>query len=148
MELKLTNTVCLDLRTLNGKSLDRVAESINTSFQQLEEFKKSGIAKIWIDLSTRYIVAIQNKKQDINILPDYCPLSKRQVKSLLNMTPISYSQVKKERHENLLRLKTTQEVSIDYEVKKLDIDTILDKILSEGLQSLTEEELEFLKKFS
>lgn len=144
MSIDLKSVVCIDLRPLNGKTLSKVAESVSISSDQLEDLKKSGVIKVWIYLNSDYYVAYQKRGEDIKVLPAYCPLSKRETKQLCNMSSITYSSVKSKSSINTV----TRSVAIEKGVftkSVLDIDSILDKISSEGIESLTKDETQFLK---
>ena len=154
--MNIQNIVCIDLRTLNGKSLDRVAKANNISFESLEALKKEGVVKVWIDLATdnrNYVAFLFKGEKDITVKPAYCPISKREIKALVNITPYVYKKdVKvnvdvKEANNVEISNVTIDDLIADFDVV-LDVDTILEKISDTGMKSLTKAELDFLNNLS
>lgn len=145
------NILCIELRTLNGKSLDRVAESNNVSFESLEALKKEGVVKVWIDMSTdnrKFVAFLLKGEKNITVKPAYCPISKREIKALTNMSPFVYTKVDKvvdTKVENQIEISdiNIDDLIADFDVV-LDTDTILEKISATGMKSLTKAELDFL----
>jgi hypothetical protein len=143
MTINFKNIVCLDLRTVNSSNIDRVSTMVNTHPDQILKFKEIEVVKIWIDLTSEYFVAYQPKGGEIVVKPAYCPVSKREIKKLITMTPISLKKVKTT-NQKTLETVTTQKVSSNPKTV-LEVDAILDKISASGMSSLSQEELEFLK---
>jgi hypothetical protein len=141
------NIVCIELRTLNGKSLDRVAEANNISFESLDALKKEGVVKVWIDINTTnrsYVAFLMKGEKDITVKPAYCPISKREIKALANMTPFVYKKVDV-KVDDVVEVSNVfiEDLISDFDVV-LDTDTILEKISATGMKSLTKAELDFL----
>jgi hypothetical protein len=141
------NIVCIELRTLNGKSLDRVAEANNISFESLDALKKEGVVKVWIDINTTnrsYVAFLMKGEKDITVKPAYCPISKREIKALTNMTPFVYKKVDV-KVDDVVEVSNVfiEDLISDFDVV-LDTDTILEKISATGMKSLTKAELDFL----
>jgi hypothetical protein len=141
------NIVCIELRTLNGKSLDRVAEANNISFESLDALKKEGVVKVWIDINTTnrsYVAFLMKGEKDITVKPAYCPISKREIKALVNMTPFVYKKVDV-KVDDVVEVSNVfiEDLISDFDVV-LDTDTILEKISATGMKSLTKAELDFL----
>jgi hypothetical protein len=141
------NIVCIELRTLNGKSLDRVAEANNISFESLDALKKEGVVKVWIDINTTnrsYVAFLMKGEKDITVKPAYCPISKREIKALANMTPFVYKKVDV-KVDDVVEVSNVfiEDLISDLDVV-LDTDTILEKISATGMKSLTKAELDFL----
>ncbi len=143
MIINFKNIVCLDLRTVNSSNIDRVSTMVNTHPDQILKLKEIEVVKIWIDVTSEYFVAYQPKGGDIVVKPAYCPVSKREVKKLVTMTPISVKKVKTTTQKTLESVTTQKVVSTSKIV--LEVDSILDKISASGMNSLSQEELEFLK---
>ncbi len=143
MTINFKNIVCLDLRTVNSSNIDRVSTMVNTHPDQILKLKEIEVVKIWIDVTSEYFVAYQPKGGDIVVKPAYCPVSKREVKKLVTMTPISVKKVKTTTQKNLESVTTQKVVSTSKII--LEVDSILDKISASGMNSLSKEELEFLK---
>ncbi len=143
MIINFKNIVCLDLRTVNSSNIDRVSTMVNTHPEQILKLKEIEVVKIWIDVTSEYFVAYQPKDGDIVVKPAYCPVSKREVKKLITMTPISVKKVKTTTQKTLESMTTHKVVSTSKIV--LEVDAILDKISASGMNSLSQEELEFLK---
>ena len=141
MIINFKNIVCLDLRTVNSSNIDRVSTMVNTHPEQILKLKEIEVVKIWIDVTSEYFVAYQPKDGDIVVKPAYCPVSKREVKKLITMTPISVKKVKTTTQKTLESVTTHK---VDSTIV-LEVDTILDKISASGMNSLSQEELEFLK---
>jgi len=144
------NIVCIELRTLNGKSLDRVAEANNISFESLDALKKEGVVKVWIDINTTnrsYVAFLMKGEKDITVKPAYCPISKREIKALANMTPFVYKKTVKVdvKVDDVVEVSNVfiEDLISDLDVV-LDTDTILEKISATGMKSLTKAELDFL----
>jgi hypothetical protein len=116
---------------------------VNTHPDQILKLKEIEVVKIWIDVTSEYFVAYQPKGGDIVVKPAYCPVSKREVKKLVTMTPISVKKVKTTTQKTLESVTTQKVVSTSKIV--LEVDSILDKISASGMNSLSKEELEFLK---
>jgi hypothetical protein len=141
------NIVCIELRTLNGKSLDRVAEANNISFESLDALKKEGVVKVWIDINTTnrsYVAFLMKGEKDITVKPAYCPISKREIKALANMTPFVYKKVDV-KVDDVVEVSNVfiEDLISGFDVV-LDTDTILEKISATGMKSLTKAELDFL----
>ena len=143
MTINFKNIVCLDLRTVNSSNIDRVSTMVNTHPDQILKLKEIEVVKIWIDVTSEYFVAYQPKGGDIVVKPAYCPVSKREVKKLVTMTPISVKKVKTTTQKTLESVTTQKVVSTSKII--LEVDSILDKISASGMNSLSKEELEFLK---
>ena len=143
MTINFKNIVCLDLRTVNSSNIDRVSTIVNTHPDQILKLKEIEVVKIWIDVTSEYFVAYQPKGGDIVVKPAYCPVSKREVKKLVTMTPISVKKVKTTTQKTLESVTTQKVVSTSKII--LEVDSILDKISASGMNSLSKEELEFLK---
>jgi hypothetical protein len=114
------NLILIDLKQYNHPKLDELAKQFNWPVSVLFMFKEGGIAKIWVNLDTKDVVAFTTKKDST------IQLGHEFSEKLSKMTP--YQLPKKEK-------------IID---SVLDLDTILEKISAKGINSLTNEEKNYL----
>lgn len=113
----MNDVICIDLRMFNHIKLKEICEKFNLNYDSILENKYSGFAKLWIIKESGLIIAFTTKK-DSEIQQ-----TKEFIKELSEIQP-----------EQLKKIK-----------KNLNIDSILDKINSTGIESLRQEERDFLK---
>jgi hypothetical protein len=118
----MKNLFCIDLRLFNHITINKVTDKYGIPFEKLWELKKDGVAKIWID-ETPYdgkniLIAYNTKKSDEIIFTDTL---KEHLSKMDFMKP---------------------------EKRKLDTDSILEKISKFGISSLKADEKEFLDNLS
>ncbi len=165
LKFDIKKVVCIDIKSLNEQQLFSISENYLLGFEALITTKNEGFEKIWVEASGDYLIAFTtaDEPNDIIITRNFCPISKRDKESLLKLKPIKTPRIPK--NESCLKnyefylsqgykIKTK---SLDEEVKLLresknkieyDVDTILDKISSDGIESLTKGELIFLNEYS
>ncbi len=118
------NLILIDLKQYNHPKLREIALQFDWNQEVLVMFKDNNIAKIWVDVDTKDVVAYTTKK-DNNI-----KLGDEFMVKLSSMSP--YQLPKKDKVTNLT----------------LDLDFILEKISSTGLDSLTKDEKNFLSNLN
>jgi len=112
----MNNTICIDLRMFNHIKLKEVCDIHGFEYQVLLSTKNQGFAKIWINKDTMKIFAFTMKKDDTVRFTDEFS------KDLSEMVS----------------------VDVPKQPKVLDLDTILEKISTYGIESLKPNEKEFL----
>lgn len=112
----MKNTICIDLRMFNHIKLKEICDIHGLEYQVLLSTKNQGFAKIWINKDTMKIFAFTLKKDDTVRFTDEFS------KDLSEMVP----------------------VDVPKQPKVLDLDTILEKISTYGIDSLRPNEKEFL----
>lgn len=116
------NTILIDLKSMNHHKLKELASHFDWNEDVLLSFKNNDIAKIWVDVETKDVIAYCTKKNpEIQIGHEY-------------MEKLSSMQC------FILPKKT--------KVVNLSLDGILDKISKSGINSLTNEEKRFLDNFN
>ena len=116
MKMK-NNIICIDLRMFNHLKLKEVCDKYDFHYETLLENKNNGFAKLWIDSSTKLIIASSMKKDNrVNYSDAFTDL-------LSNISPIE----------------------LQKQPKSFDLDSILEKISSYGIDSLKQDEKDFLK---
>ncbi len=114
------NLILIDLKQYNHPKLREIALQFDWNQEVLVMFKDNNIAKIWVDVDTKDVVAYTTKKDNnIKLGDDF-------MEKLSSMD--SYQLPKKAKVTNLT----------------LDLDSILEKISRTGLDSLTNDERSFL----
>ena len=125
----MKNTICIDLTQYDNTKLAELARIHNLDVDAILGNKDKGIGKIWMDLefNTLSAYSLKDTKDDIIVTDFY-------IASLSKVTPLQFSN------------KPTQTVKPVQVVVELDMDTVLEKITASGMDSLTKDELDFLKK--
>jgi len=113
----MKNIICIDLKMFNHVKLQEVCDKYGLNYDTLLQNKYDGFAKIWIDTNTNLIVAFNTKKNS-NVQQ-----SEAFSELLMNISP----------------------VEITKQPRKLDLDSILEKISAYGIDSLKQDEKDFLK---
>ena len=118
----MKNTICIDLTQFNNEELTELSKIHNLDAHAVIENKNKGIGKIWMDLdfNTMSAYSLKDTKDDI-IMTDFYK------EALSKVSPVQ------------LPIKPMS-------VQVLDIDAILEKITQSGMDSLSDEELEYLNK--
>ena len=136
--------ICIDLRKYNNEQLTKVSEHIGIKDGDLQENKKMGIIKVFLDDERKTHMAVVFKNptgrhyKGLVVDHDYSlqvTLSKRDYDYLLKMPSTDFDLKKKD-----WNLPTVIEV--------FNVDAILDKINKFGLSSLTKSEKDFLDEES
>ena len=136
--------ICIDLRKYNNEQLTKVSEHIGIKDGDLQENKKMGIIKVFLDDERKTHMAVVFKNptgrhyKGLVVDHDYSlqvTLSKRDYDYLLKMPATDFDLKKKD-----WNLPTVIEV--------FNVDAILDKINKFGLSSLTKSEKDFLDEES
>ena len=115
-----SNIICIDLRMFNHIKLKETCDKYGFHYETLLENKHNGFAKLWIDSDTKMIVASNMKKDNRVIYSDaFTDL-------LTSISPIE----------------------IQKNPRSFDLDPILEKISAYGIDSLKQEEKDFLKNLN
>jgi len=112
------NIILIDLTEHNHKKLRDMAESFEWNVAALLLFKDNDIVKIWVELDTKDVIAYQIKKDPNLYLGDDFS------EQLSSMKSFQFQK----KPTNLV----------------FNLDTILEKISSDGINSLTVEEKNYL----
>jgi hypothetical protein len=115
------NIICVDLRMYNQQKLKELGDIYDFKTESLINNKQNGFKKIWIDLNTKVVICFTSKMTGDKIVytDDY--------------------------ENSLLNIKA---VEVPKKSKILTVDSILDKINKWGIESLNEQEKNFLKNQS
>jgi len=160
----INKVICINLKSHDEKQLKKISEIYVLSYEALLRTKLRGTHKIWIEPGNSYAIAALETSniEDFYICEKYCPISKKEREMVKKIKPITSQNLKKEKIKdeksseskiskvtkeasNIVNLE--KERSEIIELKDLDLDQILDKINLKGINSLTKEELNFLKRF-
>jgi hypothetical protein len=115
------NIICIDLTMYNQQKLEEIALTYGLLKDALIGNKSKGFKKIWIDKETKNLVCFTSKMtgDEIVFVDDF--------------------------ESKLLQIKPVQ---LPKKVKIMSVDSILDKINKWGIESLTENEKQFLNESS
>ncbi len=112
------NLILISLKEHNHKKLKEISENFDWNTDALLAFKDNNIAKSWVDLDTKDVVAYQiNKDPNLYLGDDF-------IDKLSSMKSFQFQK----KPTNLV----------------FNLDTILEKISSDGINSLTVEEKNYL----
>jgi hypothetical protein len=166
LKFDIKKVICINIKTLNEQQLFSISENYLLGFEALVNTKNEGFEKIWVEMNGDYLIAFTttDSPSEVIITKKFCPITKKDKESLLKLKPIRTPRMP--RNENSLKnyefylqqgykiktkalddklesLRDPKKNKIEYEV-----DTILDKISSDGIESLTKGELIFLNEYS
>lgn len=110
------NLILIDLKQYNHPKLKELADHFDFNVDVIFMFKDNGIAKIWVDVDTKDVIAYNTKKDSEIKLGD----------------------------EFLEKLSAMKSFQLPKKPKVLSLDSILEKISSKGIDSLTTDEKNFL----
>jgi len=116
----MKNIVKLDLRKFNNAKLKEVCDKYRINYDSMLNNKKNGFAIIWIDTVLQFIVAYTTKED----------------------STITYSDSTDD------FLSSMKEVEMIKQPRDLNLDSILEKISKYGIDSLKNDEKEFLDNIS
>jgi len=116
----MKNIVKLDLRKFNHIKLKEVCDKYRIDYDSMLNNKKNGYAIVWVDIVLQFIVAFTVKKD----------------------STIVYT------HSMDDFLSSMREVEMIKQPRELDLDSILEKISKYGIDSLKDDEKEFLDNLS
>ena len=128
MKFDINKVICINLNAHNEQQLKSISEVYKIDFESLIKLKITA-SKVWAESGGDWLIAFVNKCDDYNrviIADKFCPITKREKESLLNIKPIKTPKMPK--NVNII----------------LDVDVILEKISASGIKSLSKEELNFL----
>jgi hypothetical protein len=149
------NIICVDLRKFNYEQLTKVSEFIGILDGSLQSAKKEGFIKSFFDTEKRSFIGVIHK--DINrcsrsykgllLTEEYTSLSKKEKDILIKMdgTKIELKKSTPQKEVDSKPEKESDKVVLVSDLEEiLDIDLILEKIHSCGINSLTKKEKEYL----
>jgi hypothetical protein len=114
------NILKIDLKGHDLGEVKRIADMFNFSFKVLENYKKSDVSILWINVDISIAIAYKEGDEDIVYTKEYVDYLKK------------------------LKRYEVSDTEIEEDVE-LNLDTILDKISKYGFNALTKQEKEFLK---
>jgi hypothetical protein len=140
LKFNIEKVICINLKSHNEQQLNNIADSYVLSLESLLELKNKGVIKIWVESAGDWVIAAidEDRPEQMYICEKYCPITKKEAQKLLKIKPIKTPKSKDKKSKD----KSKKVVSI-----VLDLDKILDKINETGLDSLSKDELNFLKNF-
>ena len=160
LQVNTSKIICLNLSSLNIEQIFSVSEYYKLSFESLVEMKKENVFKLWCEPKADFAIAASYTDSKDRILWNeaYSSPTSKEYKKVIN-TPITkvpkvpktidskrnYEFFKSNGYNIYLKSFENKEVEVSV---CLDVDTILDKIKIEGIQSLTKKEKEFLDNVS
>lgn len=151
-KVDLSKVICISLKSHNESQLNAIGYTYNISLQDLMDLKIKGVNKIWIHINGGIVIAglDTTNEKDIYFSPEYCPMTSKLTKQILSIKPVKTPKIKKPQNtqtkiENTKVEKLTENTTKKTNVEELSVDSILDKISANGIKSLTERELSFLK---
>ncbi len=142
MEFNINKVICIRLKSHNEQQLKAISEVYRLDFQALVNSKEFS-SKIWVEANGSYVIAYITNSGDgsVSVNPMFCPMTKKQRDALLKIQPIKTPKMPKIKEEIVYQVD-------EYEPVELTIDSILDKISSHGINSLTKEEINFMDMIS
>lgn len=150
LSFNINKVICISLKSHNEQQLKAISETYLLSFESLLELKNKDVIKIWVETGGDWVIAAIDKAypDDIYICEKYCPMTKKEYKSITKIKPIKTPKLSKKLKSQSALNENKSQVIVNSSTKtKLTVDSILDKINLSGLDSLTKEELNFLKNF-
>lgn len=142
--LDINKIICISIKSHNQEQLLSIAATYDISYEWLLEQKQNGVKKMWVPIGGGLNVAglDTDNIEDVYFFPHYLPMTSKMRKAILSLKPIKVpkkpKQLNKESEEKVIKLISEKKTS-------LNLDEILDKINLTGIESLTEQELNFLK---
>ena len=154
-KMNWSKIICIEIRKYNDTQLSIIEEKTGAIPGILKKVKDSGTVKLFIEEGVGIIASLKRKdlqdKYDISLYKGliinekYVGMSKREKDRLLKIEPTEFNTKTK----SITSQSTVKEKIIEKNVNEfLDLDTILDKISSCGINSLTKNEKKFLDDLS
>ncbi len=112
----MRDIICIDLRMFNHIKLKEICDKLDIDYNVMLSTKNKGFAKVWINQENKKTFAFTLKKDDTVRFTDAF------TQEISEMIP----------------------VELPKKPKELDLDTILEKISSYGIDSLSQYEKDFL----
>jgi hypothetical protein len=146
MDINIDDVICIDLMPYTVLEIQELCEFFNLDPDSTIFNKENGVKKVYLIPDQMIEVATEIKDKSpfsktyctYNGLKTEFPLSRRQIKQLKNLKPFDFRKFKKQQRQEAHKNRISQNS------KPLDLDTILDKISIQGLNSLTQKEKDFL----
>lgn len=142
MKFKVSDVICINVKGHNEEQLFAISKVYVIDFDSLKELK-SKYDRIWIvqekisGYVDTYVVAAKNSKKYLYFKAGF---TSEELDKVVLVKPINTPKV-----PAYLKKDTEKKVKVKAKID-FDVDMILDKISESGMDSLTKEELEFLKK--
>lgn len=142
MKFKVSDVICINVKGHNEEQLFAISKVYVIDFDFLKELK-SKYDRIWIvqekisEGVDTYLVAAKNSKKYLYFKAGF---TSEELDKVVLVKPINTPKV-----PAYLKKDTEKKVKVKAKID-FDVDMILDKISESGMDSLTKEELEFLKK--
>jgi hypothetical protein len=122
------NIICIDLLK-PAKEIVKLSQSYNIPHEFILANRKSGFAKVYLDVDDGFaVIAVTHKRT-----PNKIEITQFFIDDLLKLTPVEFK-----------KSEPTIPEPTQSEQKELSIDDILDKISLKGIDSLTILEKKFL----
>jgi hypothetical protein len=142
------NIVCIDLTKYNYEQLTKVSEIIGIVDGSLQQDKKNGVKKVFLDPTARTTIGLivsdpenyLRTYKGLVLCEEYSHLTKKEKDKLLKMEGSKLDFKRKKNSVHVVEGISVPEV--------LELDAILDKIGKLGIDSLTQKEKEFLDNIS
>lgn len=145
--IDLKKVVCVSLKSHNESQLNAIAFTYDLSLVDLLDLKDKGVKKIWIHSGGGIVIAglDTTNNDDIYFSPEYLPMTSKTRKQILSILPVKTPKISNKKTGSIKeQTKSSNFDNLEFS-DKLDVDTILDKISSSGMNSLTEREIDYLK---
>lgn len=153
-KFNINKVICINLKSNSEKQLKDISEVYTLSYEALLRSKQRGTHKIWIEPGGNYAIAAleTSNPDDFYICERFCPISKKEREMVKKIKPINSPKVKKSDKVSPNRIEKAVKESFNIKITNdvnvnLNLDSILDKINLKGMESLTKEEINFLKNY-
>ena len=162
MEIDLNKVICIDLMKWNDQLINEFADYFGMDGDALCSNKRDGVKKYYIsteiqDLETGFyggynVVAMEfTENPKVNTGGDVTkhnlkmniPFSSREIKKLRSIKAFDFVKFRKKKNIKATEKRESQKLKNTNSLT-LDLDSILDKISKQGVDSLTKQEKDFL----
>lgn len=154
MKFNINKVICINLKSHNNDQLNNISIVYDLSLEALIELKSRGVDKIWVESGGDWVIAaVDSDSTNMYVCEKFCPITKKEKDKLEKIQPIKTPKVKKHQSSSSnedINTKTIEKSKKTKEKKTLivlELDSILDKINESGINSLSKEELDFLKNY-
>jgi len=152
-----SNIICIEIKKYNNQQLDVICEQLNLQPGTLAVFKESGSTLLYWEKDKSYVIGSVKKEalrdsfskplyKGLYLNSNYNHLSQKEKDRLLKIQPTDFKTKKNTKVFAEVKKESNKKVSNVKEV--LETDAILDKILKSGMNSLTQNEKNFLDDLS
>jgi len=137
----IKNVICINLKNLTDSQINDLSSVSQLDSSILIDLRNKGYLKVWAEKAGEWFIAVVTKNNHFVVCDNFSSISKKEKKQLLDIKPLKPTLKKS---PVIVESKSTNKPNSKV---YLDLDSILDKINISGLDSLTSEELQFLKSF-